>query len=115
MKKIDSGEINLSGNATFSLAENTTSNIFSFIEAITQHPPILLDNFHDIIEHILPVLASFSKSDDGNLRILSMKLFSDIATFFMDYEPGDVVSPNQESDSNSLFLVCFLFFTDQDF
>ena len=82
--------------------------MFSFIEAMTQHPPILLDNFFNIVTHILPVLASFYKSDDGNLRILSMKLFSDIATLFMDNEPDE--SQNDEKASDALFLVSSFIF-----
>ena len=39
-----------------------------------------------ILQNILPKLAGFVNSEDGNLRMLSFKLFSDIGTLYLDGE-----------------------------
>lgn len=102
IRRIDNGDINLSGNLP--LAEQATSNIFSIIEAMAQIPSILFQNFFDIVSTVLPVLASFSQSANGNLRILSMKLFVDISTLFLDNEAPEATF-SQDRDSEALLSV----------
>jgi len=106
IQRIDSGEINLS--ATPALAEQATSNVFSIIEAMTQVPSILLQHFPDVVSNLLPVLAMFSKSGDGNLRMLSMKLFVDISTLFLDNETES--DTTAQGDSESLLAVMEQYF-----
>ena len=49
-----------------------------------------------MIDYILPNLVSFNDSDNGNLRMLSWKLFSDITTLFLDKE--DTETSRKSSD-----------------
>ncbi|XP_002163720.3 serine/threonine-protein kinase ULK4 isoform X1 [Hydra vulgaris] len=93
VNKIGIGEINLSGASIVTLAENLTSDVFSVVEAIGQHPLILLENISDIVNHILPMLILFRKSDDGNLRMLSCRLFTNIASIYLEKE--DDATPRQ--------------------
>ena len=100
--KIDIGEVNLSGASTVTLAENLTCDTFSIIEAIGQHPLILLDYLSDVVNHILPALACFRRSDNGNLRMLSCRLFTNIASIYLEKE--DDATPRQP-DVNALTKV----------
>lgn len=96
IKQMDDGEINLSGSNTKQHAEQATSNVFSIIESITQHPPILLTNMAHVVTDILPVLASFDSSEDGNLRMLSLKLFTDISSLCLE---------NEEEEERTSFIM----------
>ena len=94
--KINLGEINLSSAAATSAtsggdikrhAQSLTTTVFSIVEAVAQHPQLLLHNQTVLVDQVLPVLATFFvQSGDGNLRMLSLKLFADISTFYLDSE-----------------------------
>lgn len=100
------GEINLSGQPTRSLAEDFTNNVFSIIEAIGQHPPLLMENQNVVVNEVLPVLASFIKSEDGNIRMLCLKLFTDISTFFLESETDELTSRKDKSRLSLLKVRC---------
>ena len=56
---------------------------------------------------MLPVLAAFIRqSEDGNLRMLSLKLFADIATFYLESEDsGDEYGGSGGADDNATQLL----------
>ena len=52
----------------------------------------MLHNRAVLVDQVLPVLAAFIRqSEDGNLRMLSLKLFADIATFYLESEDSNEV------------------------
>ncbi|XP_074642606.1 serine/threonine-protein kinase ULK4-like [Tubulanus polymorphus] len=78
VKNIDAGEMNIeTGNGSTDQFVQTT---LAVIEAIAQHPNLLLEFQGEIIKKVLPPLASLVTTSNGDLRVLSMKLFSDIAS-----------------------------------
>ena len=83
--------------------------MFSIIEAITQHPPLLVESQVIFVDEVLPILATFIKSDDGNIKMLCLKLFSDISTFFLEFEGDELTTArNQKSPKAALLKVCIV-------
>lgn len=106
IQKIHDGEINLSGQTTRSLGDSLTTTMFSIVEAITQHPPLLVESQVIFVDEVLPILATFIKSDDGNIRMLCLKLFSDISTFYLEFEGDELATArNQKSPKAALLKV----------
>jgi len=83
--KIKNCEINLSTPNTQPLAVSASTTVFSIVEAIAQHPVILLEYQMDILSTVVPALMAFSESEtDDNISILSMKLFTDICIIYLE-------------------------------
>lgn len=61
-----------------------------------------MENQSVFINEVLPVLASFIASEDGNMRMLCLKLLTDISTFFLDSESDDLTSRKDKSKSSLL-------------
>ena len=95
VKSIDTGQTNINAGATGCTAEDVTSTVFSIIEAIAQHPLLLLEHCEIIVDGILPELGSFCTSPSGDNRILSLKLFSDISALYLE---DDVVEKTRRDE-----------------
>ena len=84
VNSIDSGSTSIGSAAGPNAAEDLTNVVFSIVEAVTQHPPILLQFHVVIVDQVLPPLASLISSTNGNTRVLCFKMFSDVASLYLD-------------------------------
>lgn len=81
---IDSGSTSIGSAAGPNAAEDLISVVLSIAEAITQHPPILLQYHAVVTQHILPHLAALMSSSSGDTRVLSFRMFADVASLYFD-------------------------------
>ena len=115
---IDSGSTSIGSAAGPNAAEDLISVVLSIAEAITQHPPILLEYHAVVTQHILPHLAALMSSTNGDTRVLSFRMFADVASLYLDnhnvYNSSSDVKDVLKSTSKlnevrcSLFLRVFL-------
>lgn len=115
---IDSGNTSIGSAAGPNAAEDLISVVLSIAEAITQHPPILLEYHAVVTQHILPHLAALMSSTNGDTRVLSFRMFADVASLYLDnhnvYNSSSDVEDVLKSTSKlnevrcSLFLRVFL-------
>ena len=115
---IDSGSTSIGSAAGPNAAEDLISVVLSIAEAITQHPPILLEYHAVVTQHILPHLAALMSSTNGDTRVLSFRMFADVASLYLDnhnvYNSSSDVEDMLKSTSKlnevrcSLFLRVFL-------
>ncbi|XP_028392531.1 serine/threonine-protein kinase ULK4-like [Dendronephthya gigantea] len=63
-----------------------TNLVLSIIEAIAQHPSLLLQYRGLVIENVLPHLAVLTSSKEGDVRMFCFKMFADVAAVFLDSE-----------------------------
>ena len=69
--------------------ENLTNIVLSIIEAVAQHPSLLLKYRGLVIESIMPQLAVLTSSNEGDVRMFCFKMFADVAAMFLDSETLD--------------------------
>ncbi|XP_068693987.1 serine/threonine-protein kinase ULK4-like [Montipora foliosa] len=81
---IESGTTSIGSAAGPNAAEDLTSVVLSITEAVTQHPPILLEYHAVVTEHVLPHLAALISSSNGDKRVLSFRMFADVASLYFD-------------------------------
>ena len=81
---IDSGNTSIGSAAGPNAAEDLINVVLSIAEAITQHPPILLEYHAVVTQHILPHLAALMSSSSGDTRVLSFRMFADVASLYFD-------------------------------
>ena len=115
---VDSGSTSIGSAAGPNAAEDLISVVLSIAEAITQHPPILLEYHAVVTQHILPHLAALMSSTNGDTRVLSFRMFADVASLYLDnhnvYNSSSDVEDVLKSTSKlnevrcSLFLRVFL-------
>ena len=93
---IDSGITSIGSAAGPDAAEDLISVVLSIAEAITQHPPILLEYHAVVTQHILPHLAALMSSSNGDTRVLSFRMFADVASLYFDNQNVYSSSSNVE-------------------
>ena len=98
---IDSGITSIGSAAGPNAAEDLISVVLSIAEAITQHPPILLDYHSVVTQHLLPPLAALMSSSNGDTRVLSFRMFADVASLYFDNQNVYSSSSNVEDVSAS--------------
>ena len=81
---IDSGSTSIGSAAGPNATEDLINVVLSIAEAITQHPPILLQYHAIVTQHILPHLAALMSSSSGDTRVLSFRMFADVASLYFD-------------------------------
>ncbi|XP_077997486.1 serine/threonine-protein kinase ULK4-like [Glandiceps talaboti] len=86
IKSIDSGETSIEPAVGAVGTDDLISTTLSVLEAVTQHPNILMDYHGVVAETILPPLAELVTSDNGDTRTLCLRLFSDITSLFLNHE-----------------------------
>jgi serine/threonine-protein kinase ULK4 len=69
--------------------DNLINIVLSIIEAIAQHPSLLLQYRGLVIESVLPHLAVLTSSIEGDVRMFCFKMFADVAAMFLDSETLD--------------------------
>lgn len=97
VKSVDCGETNIGTTAGHSAAQDLTYVVLSVVECITQHPPLLLEFAVPISDYILPVLVELVHSSNGNTRALCFRLFSEVASLYLDN--GNMCSSISTADS----------------
>ncbi|XP_022082290.1 serine/threonine-protein kinase ULK4-like isoform X3 [Acanthaster planci] len=78
-----------SGDTSIEPAIGTTDfikTVLSILEAVAQHPCILMEYHSVIIENILPALASLVSSDNGDTRIFCLRLFAEITSLYLTHD-----------------------------
>ena len=78
--------------------------MFSIVEAIVQQTSILFEKYECISTSILPELAVFTKMEDGNLKLFSLKLFADICMFYLAKKTQDT---KHENDDQFVYSVSY--------
>ncbi|XP_070570281.1 serine/threonine-protein kinase ULK4-like isoform X2 [Ptychodera flava] len=86
IKSIDSGETSIEPAIGAVGTEDLINTTLSVLEAITQHPNILMDYHNAVAETVLPPLAALVTSDNGDTRTLCLRLFSEISSLFLNHE-----------------------------
>ena len=104
IKSIDNGEMNISAALGSIRLEEVMRTAFSIVEAVSQHPLLLLQYRETVIHAILPSLGSFIASSSGDSRILAMKLFSDICSLYLENEECAKSARDQPTDTISTTL-----------
>ena len=111
INRIDVGEINISAALGLTRLDEIVRTTFSIVEAVSQHPLLLLQYRETVVCAILPSLGSFISSSSGDNRILAMKLFSDICSLYLENEECAKSAREQAADKISIKMnkVIFLF------
>ena len=97
---IDSGTTSIGSAAGPNATEDLISVVLSITEAVTQHPPILLQYHIVVTEHVLPHLATLMSSSNGDTRVLSFRMFADVASLYLDNHNLSFLS-NEETSSSA--------------
>ena len=84
VKSIDSGCTSIGSAAGPNAADDLSNVAFSIVEAVTQHPPLLLEFHAVMVDRVLPPLATLVSSANGNTRVLCFRMFSDVASLYLD-------------------------------
>ncbi|KAG9345041.1 hypothetical protein JZ751_009582 [Albula glossodonta] len=80
------------------VSEDLIRNALSAVEAITQHPSLLMPHHSDVVDAILPPLASLALSKNVEWRILSLRVLSEITLLLLsqeDVEEGRACTSNR--------------------
>nr|XP_034324271.1 serine/threonine-protein kinase ULK4 isoform X2 [Crassostrea gigas] len=90
IKSIELGETNIEGasdklKGSISPSDFVTTTM-SVLEGISQHPQIVADFHQVILESVLPIIADLVVSQNGETRALSLRLFSEIASVYLNQE-----------------------------
>lgn len=84
---INKGATSISSTPRQASTGNPLTNlVLSIIEAIAQHPSLLLQYRGLVIENVLPHLAVLTSSKAGDVRMFCFKMFADVAAVFLDSE-----------------------------
>ncbi|KAI1885690.1 hypothetical protein AGOR_G00206410 [Albula goreensis] len=95
---IDSCGTNLERAVGQTVSEDLIRNALSAVEAITQHPSLLMPHHSAVVDAILPPLASLALSKNVEWRILSLRVLSEITLLLLsqeDVEEGRACTSNR--------------------
>ena len=104
INRIDIGEINISAALGVTRLDEIVRTAFSIVEAVSQHPPLLLQYRETVVRAILPSLGSFIASSSGDNRILAMKLFSDMCSLYLENEECAKSAREPVADNTSTMM-----------
>ncbi|XP_038077861.1 serine/threonine-protein kinase ULK4-like [Patiria miniata] len=86
VQSLDSGETSIEPAIGVSGTTDFINTVLSILEAVAQHPSILMDYHSVIIENILPALASLVSSDNGDTRIFCLRLFAETTSLYLTHD-----------------------------
>ena len=86
VKSVDAGTTSIGSVTGTTGADDLTNVVLSIIEAIAQHPSLLLQHRALVVESVLPHLAALTSSKEGDVRMFCFKMFADIASMFLESE-----------------------------
>eukprot|EP00794_Sanderia_malayensis_P019293 gene19293-21217_t len=84
VQTVDAGQTNLASSTGGNISEDITRTVFSIVEAIAQHPLLLLEYREVFITSILTHLSLFSHSSSGDNRMWATKIFSDASALYFE-------------------------------
>ncbi|XP_052814405.1 serine/threonine-protein kinase ULK4-like isoform X2 [Mya arenaria] len=102
VKKIENGETNIDSTNGVITSSEFVNTVMSVVEGITQHPTLLMEQGIVVMENILPTLAELVVSQNGDTRVLSLSLFSEMATVFLTQ---DAVATTAKIDTKKLHAI----------
>ncbi len=71
--------------------------VFVIVEAIAQHPTLLLEFHPTVIDKLLPPLSQLVSSTAGDTRAQSLRLFSEMAGLYLNQEQFDPIQHKNET------------------
>ncbi|XP_062580885.1 serine/threonine-protein kinase ULK4-like isoform X2 [Saccostrea cucullata] len=86
IRSIEAGETNIEGASGSITPSEFVTTTMSVLEGISQHPQLVADFHQVILESVLPIIADLVVSQNGETRALSLRLFSDIASVYLNQE-----------------------------
>ena len=67
-------------------ADELTNVVLSIVEAVAQHPALVLQHRALVVASVLPQLAAMTSSRGGDVRMFCFKMFADVASMLLDSE-----------------------------
>ena len=104
MQSADSGHTNISGGLGPIKFEEVVRTTFSIVEAVSQHPLLLLQYRDMVIQAILPSVGAFCTSSSGDHRMLALKLFSDVASLYLENDDCNKSASGKTADKPGKIL-----------
>ncbi|XP_048734641.2 serine/threonine-protein kinase ULK4-like isoform X2 [Ostrea edulis] len=86
IRSIESGETNIEGASGAITPSEFVTTTMSVLEGLSQHPQIIADYHQVTLENILPIIADLVLSQNGETRALSLRMFSEIASVYLNQE-----------------------------
>lgn len=102
VRRIESGETNIEASNGVITVSEFVNTVMSIVEGISQHPTLLMDHGMVVMETILPTMAELVTSQNGDTRVLSLSLFSEMATVFLTQ---DSVATTGKVDTKKLHTI----------
>ncbi|XP_063952872.1 serine/threonine-protein kinase ULK4-like [Lytechinus pictus] len=108
VKSMDCGETNIEPAIGMLGIVEFNNIILSILEAVTQHPSILMEHHIEVIDSILNPLATLVASRNDETRMFCVRLFAEIICLFLNHdnltENGAITNPQLLTDITSQIL-----------
>ncbi|XP_054848125.1 serine/threonine-protein kinase ULK4 [Eublepharis macularius] len=105
IRSIDSGETNLCGAIGQTASEELIKTALSALEAIIQHPALLMLYCSTVMDYILPPLVSLISSQNVEWRLFSLRLLSETTSLLVSHEVMAEEKENLNSNNKLLSLI----------
>ncbi|KAL8165528.1 UNVERIFIED_CONTAM: Serine/threonine-protein kinase ulk4 [Gekko kuhli] len=105
VRSIDSGETNLRGAIGQTASEELIKSALSTLEAIIQHPALLMLYCSTVMDYILPPLVSLVSSQNVEWRLFSLRLLSETTSLLVSHEVMAEEKENLNSNNKLLSLI----------
>ncbi|XP_072174268.1 serine/threonine-protein kinase ULK4-like [Diadema setosum] len=97
VQSMDSGETNIEPAVGMLAIVEFNNVILSILEAVAQHPALLMEHHVEVIDSILNPLAALVASRNDETRMFCVRLFAEIMCLFLNHdnltEDGAVTNP----------------------
>ncbi|MGH0129936.1 UNVERIFIED_CONTAM: hypothetical protein FKN15_039857 [Acipenser sinensis] len=101
IKSIDSSETSLDSAVGQAASGELIRTTLSAIEAVTQHPALLMQYHSTVVDSILPPMVSLAFSKNVEWRIYSLRLLSETTLMLVNHE---AMEKGERLNSNSKLL-----------
>ncbi|XP_033114833.1 serine/threonine-protein kinase ULK4-like isoform X2 [Anneissia japonica] len=105
LKLIDSGETNIDPAIGRSGTEEYIDTVLSIVEAITQHPGILMQYQEAIIVSVYPHLAQLVTSDNGNTKALCLHILVEITSLYLNHKHLVEEAPTSDTHEKIIYEI----------
>ncbi|XP_060103490.1 serine/threonine-protein kinase ULK4 [Heteronotia binoei] len=105
IRSIDSGETNLRGAIGQTASEELIKTALSTLEAIIQHPALLMLYGSTVMDYILPPLVSLVSSQNVEWRLFSLRLLSETTSLLVSHEVMAEDKENLNANNKLLSLI----------
>ncbi|XP_030856242.1 serine/threonine-protein kinase ULK4 [Strongylocentrotus purpuratus] len=108
VKSMDCGETNIEPAIGMLGIVEFNNIVLSILEAVTQHPSILMEHHVEVIDSILNPLAALVASRNDETRMFCVRLFAEIMCLYLNHdnltENGAITNPQLLTDITSQIL-----------